>query len=63
MDLESDADKIQSFVETGNYHAAMNIAISALNEGRRNNDQACVDQFLGIIKAIALSMESEFGSK
>ena len=62
MELMSDTDRIQFFVEKGNYHAAVNIAISALNECRRNNDQDGVDMFLGVIKEIVVSMEAAFGS-
>lgn len=63
MDSESETDRIQSFVEKGNFHAAMNIAISALNECRRSDDQACADKFLRIINNISLTMAQEFGSK
>ena len=63
MDSESETDRIQSFVEKGNFHAAINIAISALNECRRNDDQACADKFLRIINNISLTMAKEFGSK
>lgn len=62
MDSEPDTDKIQSFIEAGNYHAAFNIAISALNACRRNNDQPCIDRYLAIIKGIVQAMENEFGS-
>jgi len=58
MDIESYTDKIQSFVNSGNYHAAFNIAISGLNECRSNNDQ-----LLSIISGIFLMMAHEFGSK
>lgn len=63
MDIEAETDRIQSFVEDGNYHAAINIAISGLNECRRNNDQDCVDKFLRIINNISFTMAREFGSK
>ena len=63
MNSESDTDRIQSFVESGNYHAAINIAISGMNECRRNDDQDGVDKFLRIINDIALTMAREFGSK
>ena len=63
MDIESYTDKIQSFANDGNYHAAFNIAISGLNECRRNNDQFCINKFLSIISEIALMMAHEFGSK
>ena len=63
MDIAAYTDKIQGFVEEGNYHAALNIALSGLNECRRNGDQVCVDKFVGIIKDIALTLELEFGSQ
>lgn len=63
MNSESDTDRIQSFVESGNFHAAINIAISGMNECRRNDDQDGVDKFLRIINDIALTMAREFGSK
>jgi len=40
MDIESEKDKINMHVGKANYHAAINLAISALNECRRNNDQS-----------------------
>ena len=63
MDLEAETERIKSFVEIGNYHAAINIAISAMNECRRNEDQPGVDKFLAMISDIALTMAREFGSK
>ena len=63
MNSESDTDRIQSFVEIGNFHAAVNIAISGLNECRRNDDQGGVDKFLRIINDISFTMAREFGSK
>lgn len=63
MNSESDTDRIQSFVEDGNFHAAINIAISGMNECRRNDDQDGVDKFLRIINDISLTMAREFGSK
>lgn len=62
MDIESEKSSIAAFVDKGNYHAAMNIAISALNECRRNNNQAGSDEFLKIIKDIANTMTEAFGS-
>ena len=63
MDIESETNRIQEFVDKGNYHAAINIAISALNECRRIKDQAGVDNIIGTIKGIVYSMDDEFGSK
>lgn len=62
MNIESEIDRIQLFVDKSNYHAAINIAISALNECRRNNNQAGVDTFLEVIKGIVDTMTEEFGS-
>jgi len=61
MDIESETKIIQQFVDKGNYHAAMNISISALNECRRNNDQPGIDTFLDVIKGIANTMAEVFG--
>ncbi len=62
MDIEASIDEIQSHIERGNYHAGINIAISGMNEGRRNNNQACVDTFLEVINGIVKTMTEEFGS-
>jgi len=63
MDIVGYTDETQDFVEEGNYHAALNIALSGLNECRRNGYHVCVDKFVGIIKDIALTLEREFGSQ
>lgn len=63
MNIESEKENIYSHVAKGNYHAAINLAISAMNEGRRNNDQSGVDTFLDVIKDIVQIMTDEFGSK
>jgi hypothetical protein len=60
MDIESETKIIQQFVDKGNYHAAMNIAISAVNECRRNNDQPGVNHFIEVIKRIADTMAQAF---
>ena len=63
MDSDSERDRIQQFVTDGNFHAAINIALSALNECRRNDDQPGVDEFMGVIQEIALTRVHEFGSQ
>jgi hypothetical protein len=63
MDTESYIDKIHIHVKEGNYHAALNLALSGLNECRRNDDQAGVDNFINIIKNITQTLATEFGSK
>ena len=62
MNIESYSDEVQDFVNRGNYHAAINIALSGLNECRRNEDQACVDQCLGVIEGVIRTLVEEFGS-
>ncbi len=62
MDDTSYTEKIQKFLRIRNYHAAVNIAISGLNECRRNDDQAGVDKFVSIIKGISRTIAHEFGS-
>ncbi len=63
MDIESYKDEVLGFVDQGNYHAAINIALSGLNECRRNSDQACIDQCLGVIRQVIQHLAEEFGSK
>ena len=63
MDIQSELDRIKSFVDCGNHHAAMNLAISALNESRRNDDQNGIDTFLRLINKISITMMHEFGSQ
>ena len=63
MDIKSETIRVEEFVEKGNYHAAINIAISAMNECRRNHDQEGTDHFLGVINGVVKTMAGEFGSK
>ena len=60
MDIASESKIILSFVDKGNFHAAMNIAISALNECRRNSNQSGVNTFLDVIGRIADTMDQKF---
>ena len=62
MDEQSYIDQIEEQVGRGNYHAAINIAISGLNHHRRNNDQEGVDRFIQVIKGIVEQLEQEYGS-
>jgi hypothetical protein len=62
MDIDAEQARVQDFVDKGNYHAALNIAVSALNDCRRHNDQAGVDIFIVVINEIARTMEKAFGS-
>ena len=63
MDKTEYTDRIDTFVKEGNYHAAVNIGLSGLNASRKENDQACIDEFLDIIKSVIQSLAEEFGSE
>jgi len=63
VDIDAYEEEIQSHVDRGNFHAAINIAISCLNENRRNNNQAGVDAALAICKRVIRQLAEEFGSE
>jgi len=63
MNIESATKDILAFVDIGNYHAAINTAISAMNACRKESDQAGIDHFIDVIKGIVNTMDGEFGSK
>lgn len=62
MDNDAEEQRINDFTERGNYHAAINLSLSAMNENVRNGDQQSVDRFIGLIKAIVGKIDKEFGS-
>ena len=63
MDIRAETARIEDFAGKGNYHAALNLALSAMNECRREADQAGVDHFLDLISNITNTLVQEFGSK
>lgn len=63
MDIESEFRRVREFVDRGNYHAAYNVALSALNACRRERDQAGVDRCIEIIRGIVDALAAEFGSE
>lgn len=63
MNVDEEVVRIQGFVNRENYHAAINLAISAMNECRRHQDQDGVDRFLKLIADIVQVMRDAFGSK
>ena len=56
-------ERINTFIQKGNYHAAINIALSGLNACRKEGDQTGIDEFLDVIKGIARKLAEEFGSQ
>ena len=63
MDIEAEEKTIREFIDKGNYHAAMNLAISAVNECRKQNNQPGIDYFIELIGEIADTMAKKFGSR
>ncbi|MGD8840782.1 MAG: hypothetical protein PVI70_14370 [Gammaproteobacteria bacterium] len=62
MEIEAESKRVREFVGRGNYHAAYNIALSAMNASRREGDQAGVDFFIELIREIVDALATEFGS-
>ena len=62
MDIDSETRNINQHLEKGNFHAAINLALSAMNACRKENNQAGIDYFIDMIKGIAQSLEDNFGS-
>lgn len=63
MDIESETANIQEHIDKGNYHAGLNLTISAMNACRREENQEGVDYFLAMMKDIVNTMTEEFGSQ
>ena len=63
MDIDSETSRINEHIDKGNYHAGINLALSAMNACRREEEQAGVDYFLSMIQGIVDKMKGEFGSK
>jgi len=63
MNIEEETKHIQRLLDKGNFHAAYNIALSALNDRRKHKDQPGVDHFIDVIRGIVDSLAHEFGSK
>lgn len=59
---EQETKNILAFVDKGNYHAAINTAISSMNACRKESNQLGVDHFISVIKNIVDTMAEEFGS-
>ena len=56
-------EEVMGFAEKGSYHAAINVALSALNQCRKEHDQKGIDQCLHIIEDVIRKLVQEFGSK
>ena len=57
--MEDYKSRVSEFVRRGNYHAAINIALSGLNACRRNADQQGVDEALAIIQSVVDELARE----
>ena len=56
-------EEVLGFVDKGNYHAAINVALSGMNQCRKEHDQKGVDQCLHIIEDVIRKLVQEYGSK
>jgi hypothetical protein len=61
MDFEAYLARVDGFVTAGNYHAALNIALSGMNACRRQEDQAGVDRCLEVIRGIVDRLQQVYG--
>lgn len=61
IDIDTEAERIRDFVRRGNYHAAYNIALSALNACRRANDRSGVEFFIDVIREVVDALAEEYG--
>ncbi len=62
MNMSAFRDEVQGFAAKGNYHAALNVALSGMNQCRKAHDQQGVDQCLHIIEGLIARLVQEFGS-
>ena len=63
MNFESYKQEVHGFVDRGNYHAAINVALSGLNACRRSRDQAGVERCLALIREVVETLAEECGSR
>lgn len=62
MAYEED-ERIQWFIDIGNYHASVNLTISAMNACRRQSDHAGTDHYLQLLQRIVDTMYGAYGSQ
>ena len=60
MSINEETERIRGFVDRENFHAAINLAISALNECRRNTDDSGIRHYMEVIKGIVETMEKRY---
>ena len=63
MKMNTYREEVLGFVDKGNYHAAINVALSGMNQCRKEHDQKGVDQCLHIIEDVIRKLVQEYGSK
>lgn len=63
MDKNTLMERINTFIEKGNYHAAINVALSAMNACRKDRDQTGIDEFIDVINGIVQTLAEQFASK
>ena len=63
MKMNTYREEVLGFVDKGNYHAAINVALSGMNQCRKEHDQKGIDQCLHIIEDVIRKLVQEYGSK
>jgi hypothetical protein len=61
--MNSVREEVLGFADKANYHAAINIALSGMNQCRKEHDQKGIDECLQIIEDVIRKLVQEFGSK
>jgi len=63
MNMKTYREEVLGFAQKGNYHAAINVALSGVNQCRKEHNQKGIDECLHIIEAVIRKLVQEFGSK
>jgi hypothetical protein len=63
MKMNAYKQEVHGLADRGNYHAAINVALSGLNQCRKEHSQKDVDECLQVIEGLTTRLVQEFGSK
>jgi hypothetical protein len=63
MNMNTFEEEVRGFADKGNYHAAINVALSGLNQCRKEHDQHGIDACLHVIEALISRLVQEYGSE
>lgn len=63
MNMNTYREEVLGFAQKGNYHAAINVALSGVNQCRKEHNQKGIDECLHVIEDVIGKLVQEFGSK